>query len=314
MSTSQQSPRRYRTQCAVVGLAFFFSAIIYYVIFRQPLWSAPLSSLADNTGGAYPSFAFCLSAGLLCIALLGSSRKHSFVSIFGVLAITLLLEVLMGTFSWLDVCAALLGTSIAMSAIKTRNASDYSQMPTASALPKNRTLNNRTLLIWLASFWLVTGSYYGPDCAIYEGNECVEFKTFRTPVYMNYVDLRSSVRMGPIRELRAVSRIYLYKSLILINERNEGIHIIDNRLPANPKQIGFIEIPGNTEISVKDDYLYADSYIDLVTLSLADTDNITEVAREQDIFPYDAFQNIPYNVDFDFGVVDRSIGVVVGYK
>jgi len=65
---------------------------------------------------------------------------------------------------------------------------------------------------------------------------------------------------------------------------------------------------------VKDDYLYADSYVDLVTLNLADTDNITEVAREQDIFPYDAFQNIPYNVDFDFGVVDRSNGVVVGYK
>ena len=131
---------------------------------------------------------------------------------------------------------------------------------------------------------------------------------------MSYAELRSSVRMGPIRELSAVNRIYLYKSLILINERNEGIHIIDNRFPASPQQIAFIEIPGNTEISVKDDYLYADSYVDLVTLNLADTDNIVEVAREQDIFPYDAFQNIPYNVDFDFGVVDSSNGVVVGYK
>ena len=314
MIASQQAPWRYRKQCALAGLAIFISALVYYFIFREHLWLTTLPTPADITGGTYPSFAFCLSVGLFCIAFLRSSREHITIGIVGVLAITLTLEVLMGTFAWSDVGAAVLATLIALSISKVIATVETPKTTATDFSINKRSLHSRTLFIWLASFCLATGSYYGPDCAVYEGNTCVEYKTFKSPVYMSYSDLRSSVRMGPIRELTAVNRIYLYKSLILVNERNEGIHIIDNRFPASPQQIGFIEIPGNTEISVKDDYLYADSYVDLVTLNLADTDNIVEVAREQDIFPFDAFQNIPYNVDFDFGVVDSSNGVVVGYK
>jgi len=314
MVASHQSAQRYRKQCAVVGLALLISAFAYYLIFRNFLSLTALTVPLDMTAGTYPSFAFCLSASLFCIAILWPSRTHVYWGMMGVLAMTLTLEALMGTFAWSDVIAAILGTSIALSNFKVVVADDANSSSALIEYKKNHRLNTRIVFLWIASFSLAAGSYYGPDCAVYEGNTCVEFKTFKTPVYMSYADLRSSVRMGPIRELSAVNRIYLYKSLILINERNEGIHIIDNRFPASPQQIAFIEIPGNTEISVKDDYLYADSYVDLVTLNLADTDNIVEVAREQDIFPYDAFQNIPYNVDFDFGVVDSSNGVVVGYK
>ena len=55
--------------------------------------------------------------------------------------------------------------------------------------------------------------------------------------------------------------------------------------------------------------------MDLVTLDLNDPANVTEIARQQDIFPYDAFQNIPYNVGFrSSDINDPTRGVVVGYR
>jgi len=105
----------------------------------------------------------------------------------------------------------------------------------------------------------------------------------------------------------------LYKNYIFANEPNQGLHIIDNRIPTSPVEVGFIAIPGNQEVAIKEDALYADSYVDLVTLDISDINNIVEVSREEDIFPYNARQNIPRNVSLT-SVVDKDRGVVVGYQ
>jgi len=65
--------------------------------------------------------------------------------------------------------------------------------------------------------------------------------------------------------------------------------------------------------AIRDNALYADSYIDLVTLDISDMDNIYEVSRVEDVFPYNSRQNIPDNVRLS-GNIDRSRGVVVGYQ
>jgi len=101
---------------------------------------------------------------------------------------------------------------------------------------------------------------------------------------------------------------------MFMNERNQGIHIIDNRFPANPRPIGFVRIPGNLDISIRGDFLYADSYVDLVTLDLTDINNIQEVSRQTDIFPFDAFQNIPFDIDFLTEDIDAGRGVIVGFR
>jgi len=77
--------------------------------------------------------------------------------------------------------------------------------------------------------------------------------------------------------------------------------------------LGFIEIPGNTEVAIREDNLYADSYIDLVTIDVSDIVNIREIARSEDSFPYNARQNIPGNINL-VGAIDSSRGVVVGYQ
>ena len=46
-----------------------------------------------------------------------------------------------------------------------------------------------------------------------------------------------------------------------------------------PKSIAFIKLEGNYDISIKNNYLYADSYGDLVILDISDIHNIKKAKR-----------------------------------
>jgi hypothetical protein len=95
-----------------------------------------------------------------------------------------------------------------------------------------------------------------------------------------------------------------------VNEYQQGIHIIDNSDPSNPVNLKFIEIPGNVDLAIKGNILYADSYVDLLSIDISDLDNIVEVDRDTNVFPY----IIP---EYDLGIVesiDQSKGVIVGYE
>ncbi len=106
------------------------------------------------------------------------------------------------------------------------------------------------------------------------------------PVYMSWEELRESVAPGPPAALSRPGKIYLYKGLIFVNEHMKGIHIIDNSNPAAPAAAGFINIPGNIDMSIKGRYLFVDSYTDLVVLDIDDLQNIQEAGRLEDVFPY----------------------------
>lgn len=69
------------------------------------------------------------------------------------------------------------------------------------------------------------------------------------------------------RKLTSPGKIYLKDDMILINEMGQGIHMVYNENPQDPKKVGFIKIPGNIDVAVKGDIIYADSYMDLVTLN-----------------------------------------------
>jgi len=85
-----------------------------------------------------------------------------------------------------------------------------------------------------------------------------ETYTANSPVYMSYDALRSSVKMSAARDLNTPGKIYFKDQYIFINERMKGVHVYDVSDPANPQNKGFIEIPGNVDIAIKDNILYAD--------------------------------------------------------
>ena len=142
-------------------------------------------------------------------------------------------------------------------------------------------------------------------------DEYTEEFTANKPIYLSYEDLRISVKYSDARELVNPGKIYFKDDLIFINEEFEGVHIINNANPADPQNIGFIEIPGNVDIAVKNNTLYADSYIDLVAIDISDISNPTEVNRVKSVFPYTL---PPYDEEHRVADVDEEKGVVVGWE
>lgn len=147
-------------------------------------------------------------------------------------------------------------------------------------------------------------------------NSCMdqytEVFTANSPIYMSYEDLRDAVEMQPAKDLENPGKIYFKDGYIFINEELKGIHVIDNTNPQNPQNIGFIAIPGNVDMAIKNDILYADSYIDLVAIDISNVTDPTEVERIKDIFPYTTPP--PREEDYRIAKVDEEKGVVIDWE
>ena len=142
-------------------------------------------------------------------------------------------------------------------------------------------------------------------------DEYTEEFTANKPIYLSYEDLRSALKFSEAKDLVNPGKIYFKDDFIFINEELEGVHIINNTNPENPQNVGFIEIPGNVDIAVKNNILYADSYVDLVAIDISDISSPVEVSRQEDVFPYTL---PPYDEDYRIADVDEEKGVVTGWE
>lgn len=123
-------------------------------------------------------------------------------------------------------------------------------------------------------------------------SSCVKDKCVEERTYVRYDRVfvtPDEYRQVPInfeepRELNDPGKIYFYNDLILINEVREGIHWIDNSIPENPIHIGFIPIPGNHDVAIQNDILYADAYTDLVTIDISNLSSPELLDRKENVF------------------------------
>ncbi len=143
-------------------------------------------------------------------------------------------------------------------------------------------------------------------------DQYTEVFTANSPVYMSYEDLRAAVKTTGSADLENPGKIYFKDDYIFINEEMKGIHIIDNRNPASPQNVSFIEIPGNVDMAIKNNILYADSYIDMVAIDISDISNPKEVNRVKDVFPY--LTPEPKDPDIRVASVDQEKGVVIDWE
>jgi hypothetical protein len=145
--------------------------------------------------------------------------------------------------------------------------------------------------------------------AIQCSEECTVTNTYyyTEPIYMSLQELRTSVIGEEPRDLVNAGRIYFKDDFLYINEKNEGIHVIDNRNPSNPVYRSFITIPGNYDLAIYGNTLYADSYIDLVAIDISTPGQEHEVARYKDMFSY--YSTMRFSVNPELGVIrDVTIG------
>lgn len=159
---------------------------------------------------------------------------------------------------------------------------------------------------------LITGLFVLPGCKDYV-DEYVTY-TVNEPVFMSASEFRSAVDVEGPKPIEKQGKIVFYDEYLYISQPEKGIHIIDNRNPSDPRNIAFIELLGNADMHVRDNMLYADSYVDLVWFDINDPAKPVLKGRKEEVFP----EALPltengFGIDYD-KFADRGNKVVVGWK
>lgn len=162
--------------------------------------------------------------------------------------------------------------------------------------------------LWLISLALFTGcSDRVSEMVTYKINE---------PVFMDAATFRNSVKVtAEPKAIETLGKMCFYNGYLYISEPEKGIHIIDNRNPSNPQIIGFIELLGNADLSIRNNLLYADSYVDLVWFDITDPSQPKLKGRLEDVF-VTALPMIDNGYSFDYNMCYNgdSTGIVVGWN
>jgi len=154
--------------------------------------------------------------------------------------------------------------------------------------------------------WLLAWALLAQGCT----DDCTSEMTYSIyhPVYMSYAELRQPIAPEAPKNISQTGKIYLYQQYLLVNEPKRGIHILDNANPAAPQKISFIPIPGNVDMAIQDNILYADNYVDLLVFDISNPRQVQMLNRVKNVFPQEEMQ---WN---RMGTFDPSQGVVVEWE
>lgn len=145
--------------------------------------------------------------------------------------------------------------------------------------------------------------------------EMVTYKV-NEPIFMETSTFRNSVKVSPKpQNITSIGKMCFYNNYLYISEPEKGIHIINNTDPANPQQVGFIELLGNADLAIRNGLLYADSYIDLVWFDVSNPSIPELKGRLDSIFPtaLPITSNI-YGIDYAGTYSGTNKGIIVGWK
>jgi hypothetical protein len=138
-------------------------------------------------------------------------------------------------------------------------------------------------------------------------DDCRKSYTLYQPIYKSLAQVRAEMKSTTPTALENTGKLNVFGNYIFLNEAGKGIHIIDNSNPTAPKNISFINIPGNVDLAVKGSYLYADSYSDIIVFNISNPTNVSPVKFMNNVMK-------ERNVYWNQGITNPdSINVVVGY-
>lgn len=146
-----------------------------------------------------------------------------------------------------------------------------------------------------------------------KNDEDYKFVDVAVPELMSKTVFRNTVEIKTPEAIEEVGKIYAYSNYVFVGDVNKGIHVIDNSNPESPQAISYINIPGNEDISVKNNFLYADSATDLLVFDISNINSIELVERLKDVFSvYDI--SIPEEADeVDYSKVNSEENIIVGW-
>ena len=152
-------------------------------------------------------------------------------------------------------------------------------------------------------------SCYPRDTEPFAGDKKFDGTGYR-PVYKNPEEI-SKVEVQAARSLSSPGKIYTFDRYLFINELGKGIHIIDNTDPKKPENLSFVSILGNYDIAVKDNWLYADNFSNLLVIDIAEPKVPKVVKSISNVIPV---HNYPPLMGVYFECADNKKGVVVDWE
>ena len=112
----------------------------------------------------------------------------------------------------------------------------------------------------------------GQSCLEDQCNATSEYVRYN-PVYMTGSELTYEVSTLEGRTLLNPGKIYFYQKYLFINERGAGIHIYNNEDPNHPEYVTFYSLPGNFDMAIKNNTLFTDNPLYLMSIDISDLKN-----------------------------------------
>ena len=136
-----------------------------------------------------------------------------------------------------------------------------------------------------------------------------------TPIIEQTSSLRSKVKSSTPISVSNAGKLFIIGNYIFLNEKNKGIHVIDNTNPSSPINLSFIVIPGCNDMAVEGNVLYADCYTDLLTIDITNPTNVVVKNFIDDIFSdrryINGYSTAAGNVVVDWTVKDTTMDVEI---
>ena len=105
-----------------------------------------------------------------------------------------------------------------------------------------------------------------------------------TPIIETTSSLRAKVKSVSPMDVANAGKLFVLGNIVFLNEKEKGIHVIDNSNPGSPVNKAFIAIPGNTDLWISNNVLYANCYTDFLAIDIADINNIVITKVIEDVF------------------------------
>jgi hypothetical protein len=140
-------------------------------------------------------------------------------------------------------------------------------------------------------------------------------KTYKisTPIFEVLTKFRETIKSQPAINIDVAGKITVAGNYIYLSEPYKGIHVIDNSNPSSPKNVSFINIPGNEDMAITGKTLYADAYGDLVTLDISNPLDVVAKNFAANVFPDRANYYFGLGIAVGGNFNPDSVNVIVGY-
>ncbi|MGE5354986.1 MAG: hypothetical protein ACM3PT_02025 [Deltaproteobacteria bacterium] len=131
-------------------------------------------------------------------------------------------------------------------------------------------------------------------------------------VYISSTDFTKVYSTDTV-DFKDLGNIILSGQYIFVNERYEGIHVIDNSNPLKPIKKHFWKIPGNLEFTLVGKTLYADNSVHLLVIDISDFSNIKVINYIKDLYIENPPKEPrPPGYKGMFTCVDKKNGIHIG--